>query len=83
MPFLSRVLVTFSGVCFVMAGLAQGQPSLSNMTPQGLLPGQSTLVTVRGENLTKPVQLWSPSLIKIEEITVADCLLYTSDAADE
>lgn len=64
--------MTFSGVCFVMTGLAQGQPSLSNMAPQGLLPGQSTLVTVRGENLTKPVQLWSPSPIKIEEITVAD-----------
>ncbi|MCH2202523.1 MAG: hypothetical protein MK102_11180 [Fuerstiella sp.] len=64
--------MTFSGVCFVVAGLAQGQPSLSNMAPQGLLPGQTTNVTIRGDNLTKPVQLWSPSSIKIEEITVAD-----------
>lgn len=55
-----------------MSEPVQGQPSVSNLTPRGLLPGQATLVTIQGDNLAKPLQLWSPSPITIADINVAD-----------
>jgi len=69
---ISRVLVVVFAVCLVLARSAFGQPSLTGVTPQGLLPGQAVQVTVRGENLAPPIRLWAPGAIAIEEIKVAE-----------
>ena len=70
--FRLRVLAVIFAVCLVSERSASGQPSLANVSPQGLLPGQATQVTVRGENLTQSVRLWAPGAIAIEEIKVAE-----------
>lgn len=63
------------------------EPSLSSLTPRGLLPGKPTEVTVKGQNLTSSTKLWSPCGIDVASVEVADdgkslkCQLTPSDGA--
>lgn len=53
-------------LCLTLPTSALGQPKITDVAPRGLVPGEPTDVTIRGENLADPLRVWTSFPAEVE-----------------
>ena len=67
----STLVVSFLTVsCW--SAMISAQPSISSLTPASIPPGKTTEVTIHGEKLERPLQIWTSFPAEVELIAPAN-----------
>ena len=71
-PLLNSLAIPTFVLVILCSGGAFAQPSVSHAIPSGLVPGETTEVTLFGAKLDEPVSVWTSFASQVEIVPPAD-----------